>query len=89
MSDMGMGTPSLSGPLSFFTLLWLSISNAFFFSLLLTAAGALYNFITHWTGGITLEFTDLYEDYDDFYTEENVTEDDVYLNKPEEGTDKE
>ncbi|HAE86650.1 TPA: hypothetical protein DCG86_01355 [Candidatus Marinimicrobia bacterium] len=74
MSDIGMGGSTLSGSLSFFTLLTLAISNAFFFSLFITAAGALYNFITHWTGGINLEFNDPYEGYEDDYTENILPE---------------
>jgi len=74
MSDMGMGGTTLSGPLSFFTLLTLAISNAFFFSLFMTAAGALYNFITHWTGGIPLEFNDHYEGYEDDFAEGTLLE---------------
>ncbi len=89
MGDMGMGASSLSGPLSFFTLLSLAVSNAFFFSLLITAAGALYNFITHWTGGITLEFNDPFEAYDEDYPEE-IPDEETYLTEtPEEDTDKE
>jgi len=71
MADMGMGTTSLSGPLSFFTMLSLAVSNAFFFSLLLTATGAIYNFITHWTGGIKMELDYPYEDYPDSYGNED------------------
>lgn len=90
MSDMGMGGTTLSGPLSFFTLLSLAISNAFFFSLFVTAAGALYNFITHWTGGISLEFNDPYEEYEDAYTEESIPEEEEILpESTEEDTDRE
>ncbi len=90
MSDMGMGGTTLSGPLSFFTLLSLAISNAFFFSLFVTAAGALYNFITHWTGGISLEFNDPYEAYEDAYTEESIPEEEEILpESTEEDTDRE
>ena len=90
MSDMGMGGTTLSGPLSFFTLLSLAISNAFFFSLFVTAAGALYNFITHWTGGISLEFNDPYEVYEDAYTEESIPEEEEILpESTEEDTDRE
>jgi len=90
MSDMGMGGTTLSGPLSFFTLFTLAISNAFFFSLFMTAAGALYNFITHWTGGITLEFNDPYEGYEDDFTEDTFPEEEnSYPEIDEEESDRE
>ncbi len=94
MADMGMGSSTLSGPLSFFTLLTLALSNALFFSLFVTVAGALYNFISHWTGGITFEFSDLYEEYDGYYGDEEPLPDETILpdhteNDTDEETDKE
>lgn len=90
MADMGMATTHVSGPLSFFTMLSLAISNAFFFSLLLTATGAIYNFITHWTGGIKMELDYPYEEYTDVY-EEDAEQDDEAKYFPEDNgeTDRE
>jgi len=79
MADMGMATTSVSGPLSFFTMLSLAVSNAFFFSLLLTATGAIYNFITHWTGGIKMELDYPYEEYADDYGNEEESNETEFL----------
>jgi hypothetical protein len=90
MADMGMGPTGVSGPLSFFTILSLAVSNAFFFSLFLTAAGAIYNFITHWTGGIKMELDYPYEEYDDGYEDDEEQVDDADFLSDENGeTDKE
>lgn len=90
MNELGIGGNALSNNLSFFTFLSLAISNAFFFSLLTTVAGVLYNVFAHWVGGIKVTVNDPYESYiDDYNVPENPTDETSLPNTSDLDTHKE
>lgn len=68
MSSQLSGESSLGGKLTLSLLIFMSVSQAFFFSLLMIAGAALYNYFSRIFGGIQLDL------HGDFIIEEEIIE---------------